>query len=120
MKFIFLFIFNLGRKKSPSPARLTPEPAVEKDEGISDIEDPAELKIQLELNEQETAVLRRKVEDLERERDAAKRKNKELQDKLSAKTPVARRSLSPSMTSTSNQDSLQDQKIKVSSVLIIK
>jgi hypothetical protein len=31
---------------------LTPEPSVEKDEGISDEEDPAELRILLELNEQ--------------------------------------------------------------------
>jgi len=41
-----------GRRHSPSPARLTPEPSVEKDEGISDEEDPAELRILLELNEQ--------------------------------------------------------------------
>lgn len=41
-----------GRRHSQSPARLTPEPSVEKDEGISDEEDPAELRILLELNEQ--------------------------------------------------------------------
>ena len=41
-----------GRRHSPSPARLTPEPSVEKDEGISDEDDPAELRILLELNEQ--------------------------------------------------------------------
>lgn len=43
----------IGRRHSPSPARRTPEPNLEKDEGISDdLEDPAELRLQLELNEQ--------------------------------------------------------------------
>jgi hypothetical protein len=35
---------------SPNPARR--DANVEKDEGISDEEDPAELRLQLELNEQ--------------------------------------------------------------------
>lgn len=43
-----------GRKLSPSPPanRLAIEAPNEKDEGISDEEDPAELRILLELNEQ--------------------------------------------------------------------
>lgn len=44
--------FTAGRKTSPTPSRLTPEPPLEKDEGISEEEDPAELRILLELNEQ--------------------------------------------------------------------
>lgn len=42
--------FYVGRKLSPNPPRRTV--LVEKDEGISDEEDTAELKLQLELNEQ--------------------------------------------------------------------
>lgn len=44
----------LGRKLSPTPPsnRLAIEAPNEKDEGISDEEDPAELRILLELNEQ--------------------------------------------------------------------
>ncbi|XP_071538881.1 uncharacterized protein [Panulirus ornatus] len=44
-------------------------PTKEPDEGITEDLDPTELKIQLELNEQEAAVLRRKVEDLETENE---------------------------------------------------
>lgn len=41
---------SVGRKLSPNSTRR--ENPVEKDEGISDEEDPAELRLQLELNEQ--------------------------------------------------------------------
>lgn len=41
----------LGRKLSPNPPKRNSQ-IVEKDEGISDEEDTAELKLQLELNEQ--------------------------------------------------------------------
>ena len=41
-----------AHRHSPSHQRLTPELVVEKDEGISDEEDPSELRILLELNEQ--------------------------------------------------------------------
>lgn len=48
-----IFFCITGRKLSPTPpSRLTPEPPLEKDEGISEEEDPAELRLQLELNEQ--------------------------------------------------------------------
>lgn len=45
-----------GRKLSPTPPtnRLAIEAPNEKDEGISDEEDPAELRLLLELNEQVT------------------------------------------------------------------
>lgn len=66
-----------------SPSRLSPVPvALEKDEGISDEEDPAELRLLLELNEQEASVLRRKVEELETENSTTKRQIKELEEKL--------------------------------------
>ncbi|XP_059483833.1 uncharacterized protein LOC132201592 isoform X2 [Neocloeon triangulifer] len=80
----------LQGRSSPSPGRLsTPEPSLpEKDEGISEDDDPAELRLQLELNEQEAAILRRKVEDLERASETNQNQIKELQEKLSAKLPL--------------------------------
>ncbi|XP_066971714.1 uncharacterized protein [Macrobrachium rosenbergii] len=51
-------------------------PVKEPDEGITEDLDPTELKIQLELNEQEAAVLRRKVEDLESENERLQREIK--------------------------------------------
>lgn len=53
-KLLIISFYYLARKLSPTaPAnRLTIENSVEKDEGISDEEDPAELRILLELNEQ--------------------------------------------------------------------
>ncbi|XP_054266429.1 myosin-2 heavy chain isoform X3 [Macrosteles quadrilineatus] len=101
-----------SRKTSPTPSRLTPEPPVEKDEGISDEEDPAELRLLLELNEQEAAVLRRKVEELEGVEDMLKRKVKELQEKLTSKTTSAnRRDLLTGAGST--KDNIHEKKIKV-------
>ncbi|XP_026319891.1 protein MLP1 homolog isoform X2 [Hyposmocoma kahamanoa] len=75
---------TIGRKLSPTPPtnRLAIEAPNEKDEGISDEEDPAELRILLELNEQEAAVLRRKAEELEQDRDSLKKQVKELSEKI--------------------------------------
>ncbi|KAJ1527818.1 hypothetical protein ONE63_007764 [Megalurothrips usitatus] len=105
------------RRHSPTPNRLTPEPPVEKDEGISDEEDPAELRLLLELNEQEAAVLRRKVEELESEGDKLKRKVKELQDKLIAKNnrkgSVSSLSSVNENTISSGSNALYEKKIKV-------
>ncbi|XP_069962934.1 uncharacterized protein [Bactrocera oleae] len=70
------------RKLSPIPHRLMPESAAERDEGISDEDDPAELRILLELNEQEAAILRQRVDDLEKENRETKRHVRELQEKV--------------------------------------
>ncbi|XP_030376635.1 myosin-7 isoform X2 [Scaptodrosophila lebanonensis] len=70
------------RKLSPTPHRLAPEVHADRDEGISDEDDPAELRILLELNEQEAAILRLKVEDLEKENAESKKYVRELQAKL--------------------------------------
>lgn len=59
-----------------------PESAAERDEGISDEDDPAELRILLELNEQEAAILRQRVDDLEKENRETKRHVRELQEKV--------------------------------------
>ncbi|KAG7162848.1 SOGA3-like [Homarus americanus] len=55
-------------------------PAKEPDEGITEDLDPTELKLQLELNEQESSVLRRKIEGLESENE---RLQKEIKGMLS-------------------------------------
>lgn len=71
----------LGRKLSPTaPSRLTVDASLDKDEGISDEEDPAELRVLLDLNEQESSLLRRKVDELEQENKAIKNQLKELRD----------------------------------------
>lgn len=54
----------------------------ERDEGISDEDDPAELRILLELNEQEAAILRQRVDDLEKENRETKKHVRELQEKV--------------------------------------
>ncbi|BFF95087.1 myosin-1 [Drosophila madeirensis] len=73
------------RKLSPTlhaAHRLAPEVHADRDEGISDEDDPAELRILLELNEQEASILRLKVEDLEKENAESKKYVRELQAKL--------------------------------------
>ncbi|KAL5282113.1 SOGA3 family protein [Megaselia abdita] len=57
-----------GRKLSPIIRKRLPEIHLDKDEGISDEEDPSELRILLDLNEQESSILRIKIDDLEKER----------------------------------------------------
>ncbi|XP_073972837.1 uncharacterized protein isoform X3 [Rhodnius prolixus] len=105
-----LFLPLLARRPSPSQ-RLTPEP-VEKDEGISDDDDPSELRIQLELNEQEASVLRRKVKELEGEGERLKKKVKELQDTLNSKSPaLSKKALLNTEPSKSN--AVYEQKMKV-------
>ncbi|XP_049773051.1 trichohyalin isoform X2 [Schistocerca cancellata] len=102
-----------SHRNSPGPARLTPEPPIEKDEGISDEEDPAELRLLLELNEQEAAVLRRKVEELEKEGETLKKKVKDLQDKLTAKTTRKSAAAITTPEPVKGSDVLYEQKIKV-------
>lgn len=67
-----------GRKLSPAPISTA---KIEKDEGISDEEDPAELRVLLELNEQEASILRHKVEELELENAQCKKQISELHGK---------------------------------------
>ncbi|XP_018565748.1 putative leucine-rich repeat-containing protein DDB_G0290503 isoform X6 [Anoplophora glabripennis] len=95
-----------SRKLSPTNQRLTPEPP-EKGE-VSDDDDPAELKLQMELSEQEASVLRKKVEELEADNHRLKAKVKELQDKCTAKSTNRR-----SLLGSDNGNSLNSQKLKV-------
>lgn len=96
---VSVILFSLGfpgRKLSPSAAsRLTVDASLDKDEGISDEEDPAELRVLLDLNEQESSQLRRKVDDLEQENKTFKSQLKELREvpktpTLISKTTIAK------------------------------
>ncbi|XP_041975250.1 nucleoprotein TPR isoform X2 [Aricia agestis] len=105
-----------SRKLSPTPPtnRLAIEAPNEKDEGISDEEDPAELRILLELNEQEATVLRKKVEDLEQDRDSLRKQVKELTDKISNAT--TKTTSAPTATFRRNvtkTNNLAEEKVKV-------
>lgn len=82
-----MFGSNSGRKLSPTaPSRLTVDSSLDKDEGISDEEDPAELRVLLDLNEQESSQLRRKVDELEQENKTVKMQLKDLREV--PKTPI--------------------------------
>ncbi|XP_066906904.1 putative leucine-rich repeat-containing protein DDB_G0290503 isoform X2 [Halyomorpha halys] len=106
-------ILPLAHRHSPSHQRLTPEPVVEKDEGISDEEDPSELKILLELNEQEASVLRKKVEELENERDHLNKKVKELQEKVSNKASEMNKRALIQQAEPKKSNGVYEKKIKV-------
>ncbi|KAJ8986272.1 hypothetical protein NQ317_009982, partial [Molorchus minor] len=94
-----------SRKLSPTNQRLTPEPA---EKEVADDDDPTEVKLQLELSEQEASVLRKKVEELEADVHRLKAKNKELQDKYTAKSTNRR-----SLLGSDNSNSISNQKLKV-------
>ncbi|XP_058122187.1 myosin-2 heavy chain [Anopheles ziemanni] len=109
-------IFSKTRKLSPAPtSRSSPDAPIEKDEGISDEEDPAELRIQLELNDREMCVLRRKVEELEHDNKHSREQIKELQENLATKTKeLTRRLPSTSVAGrTGAKDPLEEKKITV-------
>lgn len=63
---------------------------MDKDEGISDEEDPAELRVLLDLNEQEASQLRRKVEELEKLQETNKKQIKELQEKAGSASSTSK------------------------------
>lgn len=96
---------HLGRKLSPTNQRLTPEPP---EKEVSDDDDPAELKLQMELSEQEASVLRKKVEELEADNHRLKAKVKDLQEKCAAKSTNRR-----ALLGSDNGNSLNGQKLKV-------
>ncbi|XP_017858364.1 PREDICTED: myosin-6 isoform X4 [Drosophila arizonae] len=99
------------RKLSPAPHphRLAPEVHADRDEGISDEDDPAELRILLELNEQEASILRLKVEDLEKENAESKKYVRELQAKLRQDSTNGSKS---SLLSFGSSSSAAEKKLK--------
>lgn len=88
-----LHFLSTDRKLSPtSSSRLTVDSSIiDKDEGISDEEDPAELRVLLDLNEQESSQLRRKVDELEQENKTIKTQLKEIRE--APKTPTTPKKL---------------------------
>lgn len=99
--------FCVGRKLSPTNnSRLTPEP--QEKTNLSDDDDPAEVKLQLELSEQEASVLRKKIEDLEAENHKLKTKTSSLQEKVTLETVAKRTTLTNDKGS-----SIHSQKLKV-------
>nr|NP_001245921.1 uncharacterized protein Dmel_CG18304, isoform B [Drosophila melanogaster]AFH03595.1 uncharacterized protein Dmel_CG18304, isoform B [Drosophila melanogaster] len=100
-----------SRKLSPTPHphRLAPEVHADRDEGISDEDDPAELRILLELNEQEASILRLKVEDLEKENAESKKYVRELQAKLRQDSSNGSKS---SLLSLGTSSSAAEKKVK--------
>lgn len=70
--------------------------------------------MQLELSFfQETAVLRRKVEELERESESNKRQVQDLQEKLSTKAKESPTLKKSSLLKSSIKDPLSDKKMQV-------
>ncbi|XP_075971237.1 uncharacterized protein LOC142973434 isoform X2 [Anticarsia gemmatalis] len=100
---------NIGRKLSPTP----PSNKLDINEkGGKDEEDPAELRLLLELNEQEASVLRRKVEEMEQDRDSLKKQVKELTDKI-ASQPKTNSTVTLRRTSNAKGNNLAAEKVKV-------
>lgn len=87
---------------------------MDKDEGISDEEDPAELRVLLELNEQEASQLRRKVEELERYNDVSRKQITDLQEKVKSaqSSPLAKGKLPTFMSKTLAGERETEKKIK--------
>ncbi|XP_026835489.1 putative leucine-rich repeat-containing protein DDB_G0290503 isoform X2 [Drosophila erecta] len=106
-----VLLSGAGRKLSPTPHphRLAPEVHADRDEGISDEDDPAELRILLELNEQEASILRLKVEDLEKENAESKKYVRELQAKLRQDSSNGSKS---SLLSLGTSSSAAEKKVK--------
>ncbi|XP_029342174.1 golgin subfamily A member 6-like protein 22 [Acyrthosiphon pisum] len=75
----------LQLKKMATKTSYRPTNIADRDEGISDVEDATELKLLLELSEQEITVLKRKIEEFEVEKDQLKAKVLEYQTKLTSK-----------------------------------
>lgn len=88
-----------------------PEPQEKTD--ASEDDDPAEIKLQLELSEHEASVLRHKVEELEGDNHKLKAKVKELQEQTSNKTTTKRTLLNSEKV---KENSLLNQKLQVSFV----
>ena len=96
---------NKGSRRSPSPYNRNS--LSEKDEGISEDGEelsPAELRVQLEVSEQETELLRKKVENILTENLKLTKEVKDIQTKLTdaKKAPAAGRSYGYGAANTSS------------------
>ena len=100
-----------NKRRSPSPYGRNSY--IEKDEGISEDGEelsPAELKVQLEVSEGETALLRKKVENLLTENIKITKEVKEITTKLAEEKKKKPASSTYSYGQTSKQDNNQAEK----------
>merc|ERR1711872_479205 len=107
---------NKGTRRSPSPYNRNAVP--EKDEVSENGEDlsPAELKVQLEVSEQETEVLRKKVENLLTENLKITKEVKEITSKLNEakKAPATRSYGMPARdNSNSNEKKIEELQTEI-------
>eukprot|EP00092_Neocalanus_flemingeri_P038095 GFUD01041465.1.p1 GENE.GFUD01041465.1~~GFUD01041465.1.p1 ORF type:complete len:1997 (+),score=598.99 GFUD01041465.1:524-6514(+) len=108
---------NKGARRSPSPYNRNS--VADKDEGISEDGEelsPAELKVQLEVSEQETELLRKKVENLLTENLKITKEVKEITSKLSEakKTPATRSYGTPAKdTNSTNEKKIEELQTEV-------
>merc|ERR1712128_415637 len=98
---------NKGTRRSPSPYNRNSE--TDRDEGISEDGEelsPAELKVQMEVAEQETELLRKKVENLLTENLKITKEVKEITNKLNEakKAPASRSYGTPARDSNSTNE----------------
>ncbi|XP_035447608.2 centromere-associated protein E isoform X4 [Spodoptera frugiperda] len=103
---------NIGRKLSPTPPSNKLSVDNNEKDAKTDEEDPAELRILLELNEQETTVLRKKVEEMEQEKDSLKKQVKELTDKI-ANQPKNNSTVTLRRATNAKSNNLAEEKVKV-------
>ncbi|XP_022822491.1 centromere-associated protein E isoform X1 [Spodoptera litura] len=103
---------NIGRKLSPTPPSNKLSVDTNEKDAKTDEEDPAELRLLLELNEQETTVLRKKVEEMEQEKDSLKKQVKELTDKI-ANQPKNNSTVTLRRTTNAKSNNLAEEKVKV-------
>jgi len=108
---------NKGTRRSPSPYNRNSVP--EKDEGISEDGEelsPAELKVQLEVSENETELLRKKVENLLTENLKITKEVKEITSKLNEakKAPATRSYGMPAKdTNSTNEKKIEELQTEV-------
>ncbi|XP_050554913.1 centromere-associated protein E isoform X5 [Spodoptera frugiperda] len=101
-----------SRKLSPTPPSNKLSVDNNEKDAKTDEEDPAELRILLELNEQETTVLRKKVEEMEQEKDSLKKQVKELTDKI-ANQPKNNSTVTLRRATNAKSNNLAEEKVKV-------
>ncbi|XP_026731687.1 myosin-2 heavy chain isoform X3 [Trichoplusia ni] len=101
-----------SRKLSPTPPSNKLSIDINEKDGKTDDEDPTELRLLLELNEQEAAVLRRKVEEVEQEKETLKKQVKELTDKI-ASQPKTNSTVTLRRATNAKSNNLAEEKVKV-------
>ncbi|KAH9641296.1 hypothetical protein HF086_005777 [Spodoptera exigua] len=101
-----------SRKLSPTPPSNKLSVDTNEKDAKTDDEDPAELRLLLELNEQETTVLRKKVEEMEQEKDSLKKQVKELTDKI-ASQPKNNSTVTLRRATNTKSNNLAEEKVKV-------